>query len=730
MGSHGQPQEDGTQLLGEVHNSIVSAAQVETAVLAYLVDVDSTESARVPTGVGTSIVEEEFVSCTYCTRKWMKALCVPVGDRSTAKRWKDKACQAAQKFVERVAEGQGVHAVEQLSFRRTQRPSLYAKDICRVRINAPDDPEPEMDEFRSLTICTTSISGDVSGAYSQRREIAAEYAEMWENFRSVQFEDVVAYMNKRQFVQYFKLFEGHTQVESEELWAEALQNKSVLSRKDIKGNDTCPVRLPSVLRQMVGVSHKKQYRTTETVEEGDESNQRQKVAALATAAQDESLHEMGMPFQASAAVSATEMDKPKVAKSRNSAGHLGNLVGHGIDAVSDGVSTQSSRSSGCSQRGQAASASVPEVSAESLSDQIGAGADLSLTQSRVAANALCTKFLKAADGPKASTVKMLRELIGKMDDDHAEVVALNVTVLLEQLKSYTILARKTKETNKNWTKASSRDHLKGVLEALVQGDRIVVELTEAFSQLKSVYALELNENGKERRNQGIWLARVLKDIKQNKDSWPQPLTRWLGITTFKMTLEDESWKPVDSPKLVDRCAQADISVDLMMTSPLVFHEGSTNAFHVSAQKIFEAFKGRVKKQAEKVLAAASFKNYIVVRPAGEPHDLVHEQDWVPAPLVAKGGCQQLDTIGYSWLLSGNRLSFYQGIGNIPYCMFPMFIWCVQGSFLCSAWNVDAETTAGGKVGEFVGLASQMKPKDADKFFKDHADTVVLKATLL
>jgi hypothetical protein len=225
----------------------------------------------------------------------MKALCVPIGDRSTAKRWKDKACQAAQKFVERVAEGQGVHAVEQLSFRRTQRPSLYAKDICRVRINAPDDPEPEMDEFRSLTICTTSISGDVSGAYSQRKEIAAEYAEMWENFRSVQFEDVVSYMNKRQFVQYFKLFDGHTQAESEELWAEALQNKSVLSRKDIKGNDTCPVRLPSVLRQMVGVSHKKQYRTTETVEEGDESNQRQKVAALATAAQTSPCMRWGCP---------------------------------------------------------------------------------------------------------------------------------------------------------------------------------------------------------------------------------------------------------------------------------------------------------------------------------------------------------------------------------------------------------------------------------------------------
>lgn len=55
-----------------------------------------------------------------------------------------------------------------------------------------------------MTICSTSISGDVSGAYSQRKEIAAEYAEMWEKIRSVQFEDVVSYMNKRQFVQYFK----------------------------------------------------------------------------------------------------------------------------------------------------------------------------------------------------------------------------------------------------------------------------------------------------------------------------------------------------------------------------------------------------------------------------------------------------------------------------------------------------------------------------------------------
>jgi len=195
------------------------------------------------------------------------------------------------------------------------------------------------------------------------------------------------------------------------------------------------------------------------------------------------------------------------------------------------------------------------------------------------------------------------------------------------------------------------------------------------------------------------------------------MLRWLGMTALGLTEQNPKYRVSTSPSLTAR-SEADIDVKAFK-SMLFFPFESLSEVHLSFKKIVDDFKGRVAKQQAKLfLAEDAHRNFIAIRPAGAPHDDIHEHHWVPKILLDSGMVPEaLGGHGHCWLLSGRELGYFGGFGNMPFAGFPTILVGLKGSWVVCTWPMTAQVAAGGKVTDFNALIEGMKPMEVVTFME-------------
>jgi hypothetical protein len=708
MGSHGQPPADS-------------------------LDTDFEEfgqTASHPTAGAADMIPrviDEFLECIYCTRMFTKAKMAPVGDRATAKKYKCKPCTAASKYLERVAESQGKVAVKVLSDRRNKRPIAYAKDVSRLRINNEDDPEPSQADFVGLSIACGQ------NAHAERCEIAATLSEIYFCFKQIQDEDTVVYFNERQYKQYFKLFEGHSQAEVDTFWLESLEKFKNVLKTDTNGNPTVPTRMPQICRSIFGKGQKRECATPEQIVEEEMPAKKAKMQELLTEGfSDPHFNGVRDQFGQHAAASSAVMEKEIKRGARSNMSQVRQIVGGSVGEHGSDTASVCSRVS--SATGHGGSASIPvgdddaslSNTAKDLEEKLG---ELNLTKIRTSCRTLATQFLKLADGPKTCMPKMLGVLVQKMGESHVEVVENHAVENLKLLRELTQVLVDGKPHIPHWTKEASKDKATALVKHIVDGELILEKLQEAFDNLRGARTTEVNDSASSRRAQGLFLARTFKAIRHPANEFPLSMTRYLFANVLHVTKEDASFKP-ETDKGVIASSETAASLD-DFKNVLFFRPSSTSPINEAFQKLVPAFSGRVDKQMAKLFQPqALFRNNIAVRPAGSPHDAVPSMEWVPeilkdADVMPEG----LEGHAHLFLVSGQKLSYFQGMGSVPYDGLPHVVVGIKGSFLMNVWPMQAVLDKGGLGFDFRALVDGMKPIEVEAFMAQHATSLVIEVPI-
>ena len=160
-------------------------------------------------------------------------MCLNIGTEAYPK-YRDKGCHNAVKCLELAAESRGKDAKEALSKYKNMKRKQWVFDVLRVRVCTADDPPlPE------------HLAADEGLASAgERKDQIRSYMEAWRSTWSTETIEEVVYLTKRQFLCWFKLYEGYTATEAQSRWDLDENNPEIKREMSKAGELTLAVAVP------------------------------------------------------------------------------------------------------------------------------------------------------------------------------------------------------------------------------------------------------------------------------------------------------------------------------------------------------------------------------------------------------------------------------------------------------------------------------------------------------
>jgi len=671
-------------------------------------EVNSGDEIEVGGGVSTNRSSATSdVTCSICRRMYPVHKMVNAGDKQYPS-WRDKACHAATRLLERAAESKGQPGKLRLSAVRRNKPDIFKRLVMSIRIDFEGDAPCAWDADDSL------LEGE--GSAKSFESIAIESAE-----DQVWVELVVTLMTRRQFIGHHVNFELYTRTEAEKLWTESVQNPEIFRELNEDSETVLALKMPKTWHGMHCFSKKR------ALHEAAEFSGEKDVACKRMRGVPDGTTTLAQLVGAQCLLSGKHVITPPLDEklSRQSSDNAGSFISPLKVGVGDMLSPgEKGSANGSKDNVLGLNELVASASGGDEGDAASGVTDLVLVRSQVMAHA--RKIVQNLYDKKTTHFRMLKALTeDKLGTEHRDVGVLQIPKKLAEFEKSIASVKEAVEASGRWTQHSVQAEAKKVWQTMNQLSGLDKELGTHLEVLKKVRRQDINVASQDKRRMALKSREILGRGIVVKQGMPKTLQLWLAEKVLQATVES---KDIDG-NLEIRMRIEEDKFHEKFDMPMVWATSSDDEFPTSL-----ALQGLgLEKGCKKTIQALKkhladnegvLHNLARLQAKGTDHDTFSGKGWLPESM-AKGPCGNLtpgylNSFGEPWLLHHKLWGFRHGPLDIPCAGMPAALRCIGGKLLVMVWSIADVITAGSVARDVAVMLEGMSSEDAVAFMSKSA----------